>query len=67
MNCVLGKPLNANVVAISELCAKYEESSGRETTSFSYFLESAFSLFFGELGASGTGEIVLTRLSWTTN
>jgi len=67
MNCVLGKPLKANVVAISELCAKYEESSGRETTSFSYFLESAFSLFIGELGASGTGEIVLTRLSLTTN
>jgi len=42
---------------------KYEESSGRETTSFSYFFETAFSLIFGEFGQRGIGEIVLTRLS----
>ena len=65
MNYVLGNPLKAKT--FSELnVQEYEESSGRETTSFSYFCETAFSLFLRELVAL-TGEIVLTRLSMKTN
>jgi len=65
MNYVLGTPLKAKT--FSELnVQKYEESSGRETTSFSYFCETALSLFLRELVAL-TGEIVLTRLSLKTN
>jgi len=44
-----------------------EESSERETTSFSYLFEIAFSLFLGELGQGDRRDIVLTRLSLKTN
>jgi len=67
MNYVLGNPLKAKT--FSELnVQEYEESSVRETTSFSYFCETAFSLFPLRVGGIvGTGEIVLTRLSLKTN
>ena len=45
----------------------HEESSERETTSFSYLFEIAFSLFLGELGQGDRRDIVLTRLSLKTN
>jgi len=51
MNYVLGNPLKAKT--FSELnVQEYEESSVRETTSFSYFCETALSLFLRELVAS---------------
>jgi len=68
MNYVLGNPLKAKT--FSELnVQEYEESSGRETTSFSYFSVKMPSLFSFESWWHhwGTGEIVLTRLSLKTN